>query len=155
MKETGKSTELKSILSNAYTRGQLPLFLKAEEKLGTYDLVKWIKHGQQRSLKIEDFDLLGEAREPAENRNELPRYLVETLAPTPAPDRLILKAIIGTGSKKVALLNNQALGLNDERKIRLGETNVLVRCVSIGMDSISVRLDSSPTPVEIKMEKSK
>jgi hypothetical protein len=49
----------------------------------------------------------------------------------------------------MALINNQTFEANQEGKVRLGQSNVLIRCVAIREDSVVVQIVGSNSPREI------
>jgi hypothetical protein len=71
-----------------------------------------------------------------------------------APERLILKNISGAPSRRFALVNNQTLAGGDTAKVRIGKTNVTVRCVQITESSVIVQIGDAKEPTELFLENS-
>ena len=56
--------------------------------------------------------------------------------PTAVPNRLTLKGISGAPGHRFALINDRTLEKNEEGKVRVGKTNVVVRCLDISDHSL-------------------
>jgi len=54
MTERGEEVEKNMILANRYTRGQIDAFIKAEENLRSWDIIKWIKEGSDNRIDSND-----------------------------------------------------------------------------------------------------
>ena len=72
--------------------------------------------------------------------------------PTPEPPTLLLRGIFWIKNQPVALINDQTLAVDESRKVRLGTTNVLVRCLAITDESVRVRILDSGDERELKMK---
>jgi hypothetical protein len=130
------------ILGNAYSRGQIQMFIEAEKRYGLDDVLEWMKHGVDAQLK-----------DPAKVRDlETPRLerpapatnaAVYVYEPPPAPDTLILRSVSWIRNQPLAVINDRTLGVGESAKVRLGKTNVLVRCLAITNDSARIQLVGS------------
>jgi hypothetical protein len=130
------------ILRNAYTRGQIDLFVEAERSYGFNEILDWMQFGLDDRLS---------AAEPGRVRN-ITSLFGRSRAPgatwaggsTPkVPDRLVLKAIIWDEKRPLALVNDRTLALNEEARVRVGNTNLLVRCVGITSGAVRLRVAGS------------
>ena len=74
------------------------------------------------------------------------------VAPTPVPDTLTLIGISGTGSRRLALINDRAFGANESGKVRVGKTNVLVHCLEIRDGSVMIEVDGSQEKQELSLK---
>jgi sRNA-binding protein len=61
-------------------------------------------------------------------------------APTSVPDTLVLKGISGTKGHAFVLINDQTLAVGESAKVRVGKTNVLVRCLEIRDNSARIQI---------------
>lgn len=61
--------------------------------------------------------------------------------PPPKYAQLTLKSISGTGSRRLALINNQTLALGESGKVRLGDSEVKVRVEEIRDKSVVVTVE--------------
>ena len=59
------------------------------------------------------------------------------------PDALVLQGILWAQEHPAAIINNRTLGVNEEAKVRVGKTNVTIRCLAIQQDSVRIRLVGS------------
>ena len=57
----------------------------------------------------------------------------------PLPD-VTLQGITWSATQPTALINDRTFLTNEARKVAVGSTNVLVRCVAIRKDSVVVRV---------------
>ena len=127
------------ILRNAYTRGQIDLFVAAQRSYGFNEILDWMQFGVD--------DRLSEA-EPGRIRkiDPAPRIAPAVSLGVPAPPKprfsevLALKAIFWNPKHPTAVINDHAFNLNEEAHVHLGTSNVLVRCLSITADSVRLRV---------------
>jgi hypothetical protein len=136
---------------NAYTRGQIHLFIEAEQTYGMNDIVDWMKYGTTDRLvagelrRVRDVELPRVASGPATN---LPAYGLKS---TPIPDTLVLKGISWVQPRPVAMINNRALGVNEQGRVRVGTTNVIIRCLAIQPDAVRVQIVGSGEERELRL----
>jgi hypothetical protein len=139
------------MLRNTYTRGQIDLFIAAEKAYGLNDILDWMRWGVNGRLKAAD---------PGDIRNvEMPRVkqmaannsVFYTATSERVPDKLVLKGISNARGQPLALINNQSLAPGESARIRVGATNVLIKCVAIGQQSVRVRLVDSGKELELSL----
>lgn len=151
--EEGQKTEL---LNNAYTRGQIDLFVDAERRLGFNEVVDWIQYGEDQELSASEPNrirrLATAQRASAPAAAPLPVYRA---APVVAPSTLVLKAIFWDPVHPSAVINDRTLGPNEQAKVRVGTTNVNVRCLSIRKDAVRIQLVDSAEEKELKLQTGK
>jgi hypothetical protein len=139
------------MLRNTYTRGQIDLFIAAENTYGLNDILDWMRWGVNGRLKAAD---------PGDVRNvDMPR--VKQVAPTNSllyvatqervPNKLILKGISTARGRPLALINNQSIAPGESARVRVGTTNVLVQCVAIAQASVTLRLVDSGKQLELSL----
>jgi hypothetical protein len=132
----------RAILENAYSRGQIHVFVEAEKRYGLYDVLDWMKYGIEAQLKnaaqIRDIELPRSApRGPITNA---PVYARER---RPAPETLVLQGVSGTEKRRLALINYQTFAAGESGKVPLGKTNVVIRCLAIADRSARVQIAGS------------
>ena len=131
--------QMKKMLRNTYTRGQIDLFIAAEKQCGINDVLDWMRWGASPRLKAAD---LGDIRNVEMPRARSPapgNPLVFAPPAAPAPATLMLKGISSSRSRPLALINDQTFAVGETAKVRMGTTNVLVRCLAIGPRSVRIR----------------
>jgi hypothetical protein len=73
--------------------------------------------------------------------------------PTPVPSTLLLRGISGTPQRRFALINDATLEKGEQAKVRLGNTNVVVRCLEITDSSVVLSVDGSSERQELFLKK--
>jgi hypothetical protein len=140
------------ILENAYTRGQINAFVEAENQFNFHRIVKWVQTGvdealfqtnKERALTLRIDD------EPAAAVWPPPAAV-----PTKVPNALMLKGISGTASRRFALINDATLMKNEEGKVRVGSSNVIVRCLDIRAASVLIQIRGAAKPTELAISES-
>jgi hypothetical protein len=148
-------SRLRSTRPNAYTRGQIHLFLEAERLYGFNDIVDWMKYGTDDRLvgddlrRVRTVDLPRTATRPATNS---PAF---SPAPPVAPNVLLLRGVLwasGSQEQPLAIINNRTLGVNEEGKVRVGKTNLTIRCLAIQQDSVRIRIVGSGEERELRLK---
>ena len=145
--------EMKTIKNNLYTRGQVDLFLEADNTYGFYTVMQWMKWGVDSRLREEEPDRIRkiDQRRPVEPRPDLDA-LPLAVGPTLVPDRLTLRGVSGAGRGRLALINDRSFGINESGKVRVGQTNVVVRCLEIRDGSVIIEVAGSPDRQELSLE---
>lgn len=146
MTQRKEEIEKKVILANAYTRGQVNAFVQAESAQHFHRIIDWVKTGVDSAV-------------PESNQGaELTTHASVTppaVWPPPAalhtlvPDTLVLKGISGSKSRMFALINDCTLTRNEEGKVRIGATNLVVRCIEIRERSVVIQVKGSEAKVEL------
>jgi hypothetical protein len=144
MDADNEDAEKKSILESSYTRGQIDAFVAAERAHGLNDVLDWMKWGTDSYLDPDDPDRVRVVAMPKEKTVPAPAALVfpQTIATT-VPDVLALKGILGGNGHALALINDQSLAVGESAKVRVGTSNVMVRCVAIQGDSVRIQVGDS------------
>jgi hypothetical protein len=151
MDSQNEEAQKRLIKLNAYTRGQIHLFLEAEQTYGMNDMVDWMKYGTADRLaaddlrRIHDVELPSLAAGPATN---LPAYGLKFAS---IPDTLVLKGISWVQPRPVAMINNRTLGVNEQGRVRVGKTNVVIRCLAIRPDAVRIQIIGSGEERELRL----
>ena len=136
-------TQKKTILANAYTRGQIQLFIEARDRYGLQDVIDWMKTGTDSLLDAND---PGRVRNVEASAPPSPPAPAAALIATPsaeAPNELVLRGIFWGNKRPLALINNHSFELNEEARVNIGKTNTVVRCLEIKADSVRIRFSES------------
>jgi hypothetical protein len=152
MRHIGSTRILKQIEQNSYSRGQINLFVTSERDYGMYVVLRWLRYGTDPSLDTEDPDRIRRIVEPvAPVSTQVSRPPV-SLGPRVFPDEPTLVGISGTGKQRLALINDQSLGAGETGKVRVGTTNISIRCVEIGADLVRIRIEGEETDRELRLK---
>lgn len=145
MAERNEALEKKIILENQYTRGQIDAFIKADENFRSYEVIKWIKEGMDNQIDSKDPSrVLALEREAAG-----PPLWTSISAPSPVPSTLMLRGVSGSANRRFALINDRTLQKNETAKVRVGETNVVLQCLAIGTNWVTIRVLGAETNLQL------
>ena len=141
-----EEVEKKIILANAYSRGQVNAFVQAEASHHFHRIVKWVKTGIDEVLPttnaVRQLALVDDGPAPARWPPPLPQ-------PTAVPDTLLLRGISTTPNRRYALINDCTLTKNEKGRVRVGTSNVIVRCVDIRTRSAVIQIEGIASPKEL------
>jgi len=150
MDAQNEETEKKLIQRNNYTRGQIRLFIEAQDRYGFNDILDWVQYGTDNELSEE---------EPSRVRRvELPRYTKIVAIPVTAaephayPPGLVLKGLFWSPTHSQALINGRTFEVNEEGKVPMGTSNVTIRCLSIEEHAVRIRLADSGEERQLQLK---
>jgi hypothetical protein len=148
MTQRQEEAQKRAILANAYTRGQVSAFVQAEGSQHFHRVVQWIKTGTDETLAESSGTQVLNV-----NADSPPPLVWPPPAPQPTsvPSTLTLKGISGTEARRFALINDTTLMKDEERKVRVGASNVVVRCLDIKADSVVIQIRGRPSPTELSL----
>jgi hypothetical protein len=141
--------ELNRILENSYTRGQIHALIAAEQRYQFYRVIDWIHRGEDSWLDKDKLERLLALKAASDSEKPIEPLWQRTVVPTPVPDTLVLRNLSGTGNRRLALVNNQTLAKGEETRVRVGQTNVQVRCLEIRDRSVVLRVGGRMEPMEL------
>jgi len=139
-----------AVLRNQYTHGQIDLFIQAEKRFGFNEIVDWMKYGVDAELSADncrDVDIPRGARVSAIGASSYEEK------PSPAPDKLVLKGISWTASRPLAIINNQSFAPGESGKVRVGATNVSIRCLTVQTNSARILILGSGEELELSLNR--
>ena len=166
MVSQGELAEQQRVLANHYTRGQVKLFIEAERHYGFNEVLDWMKYGETAELKAGHLDELRAVKVPVETSVALMPVAVKpaanttstnfdvisaksntdtnSLRPTPesGPATIYLQGILW-GNNPIAIINGRSFFANDRFRVKIGATNVTIRCLAIQKDSVRIQYDGS------------
>jgi hypothetical protein len=147
--------ETKVLLDSDYSRGQLQAFIAGEKEHGFYHVMQWVKHGIDPEVEAEKLERLLALRDKApsalpEAANSSPFGFVPT-TPRATPTNLVLKGLSGSKSRRFALINDGTFQLNEQARVRLGESNVTVRCLQILDDAVVIQVAGEKEPRTLRL----
>ena len=143
------TNEMNRILESDYTRGQIDALITAEQRYQFHRVIDWIHRGEDSWLDQARLErLLALKTEPEAEADVEPLWQLPAV-PTTVPGTLVLRGLSGTGERRLALINDQTLGKSEEARVRVGQTNVMVRCVEIREHSVLLRVNKEAEPFEL------
>jgi len=154
----GASQQL--ITKNTYTRGQVGLFIEATDRFGFNEIVEWMKFGEDNRLIAGEVDRVRRTVAPVVRTQEKPLGTnpqpKATPAPpespaTPAANTLVLQGITWAGARSLACINSRSFAAGEEAKVRLGGTNVTIRCLEIRPDAVLIQRFGPEAKQELKL----
>jgi hypothetical protein len=138
----------KLILQNHYTRGQVDLFIEAEKRYGFDQVMDWMKYGETAQLEAGHVDQLRDVKMPSAKpvaNNPNPAISINistnnknTNPPAPAPATIKLQGVLW-GNQPVAIINGCSFLAKDQKPVKIGGTNVIIRCLEIGKKSVRIQ----------------
>ena len=142
MDSQNEEMEKKRVLQNHYTRGQIDLFIEAEQRYGFDEVLDWMKYGVASKLEAGRVDEIRDVKLPSANpaagHPAIFNGVKSASKPAPAPAAIKLEGILW-GNRPVAIINGRSFVANDLEKVRLGNTNVMVRCLEIRERSVRIQ----------------
>lgn len=141
MDAKGEEGEKQRVLANAYTRGQVKLFIAAEQEYGFESILDWMRYGVDSKLQDGHLDEVRDLQMPNGGAADSPAtgsaaYAPGSLPPT-EPATLQLQGIMWGGAPS-AIINGQSFFMWDENKVRVGHATETIRCLSISKNAVRV-----------------
>jgi hypothetical protein len=145
--------EKQRILQNRYTRGQIDLFLEAEKRYGFDQVLDWMKYGVAGQLEAGHVEQLRDVKMPS--AKSVPRAPVASgptnkPAPLPAPATIKLDGIMWS-SRPVAIINGRSFLAHDLNPVKVGNTNMMIRCLGIQKTSVRIQNAASGKEQELRL----
>jgi hypothetical protein len=150
-----QAAQKKFILQNRYTRGQIDVFIEAEKRYGFDQVLDWMKYGELAQLEEGHVDKLRDVKMPlAKSAASAPAIYSRTNKPaapaSPAPAVLKLDGVMW-GSRPVAIINGRSFLANDLNPVKVGSTNVMIRCLGIQKTSVRIQNVASGKEQELHL----
>jgi hypothetical protein len=147
MSERREELETRVILANDYTRGMVSVLVKADDNYRFYRVVEWMKTGLDDSLSATNaVRLLALQDAPP------PSQLVwQPQTRTAVPATLTLKGISGKPGARFALINDRTFAKSELGRVRVGESNVTVRCLEILDDSVVIQINGAQDKTQLTL----
>jgi hypothetical protein len=152
MDTENEEAQKKVILSNAYTRGQIQLFIEAEQTFGLNDIADWMRYGVDDLLSADNPERVRSVFVPKGPAGYPAAPAVASQPQEPVPEVLTLKGVFMSPNHPEAVINNRSFELNETASVRVGTTNVTIRCLAIGPDFARVKLLDSGEEKELRLK---
>jgi Protein DA1 len=142
MDSEGQEGQKQFILRNHYTRGQVQLFIAAEQEYGFGQILDWMKYGETSRLVEGQLNEILDVKMPPGAGVSPGLYAPTVKAPIQAVSSLELQGILW-GNPPAAIINNQTVFPNDQFKVNIGGRETHVRCLEIQTNFVRIEnLDS-------------
>lgn len=82
---------------------------------------------------------------------EAPLFNGATTAPPRRHADLLLQSISGTGSRRLAMINHQTLGVGESARVQLESRQVRIHCMEIRTNSVILAVDGNEEPRELHL----
>jgi hypothetical protein len=152
MDSQGEEGQKKFILQNRYTRGQVELFIEAEKRYGFDQILDWMKYGETAQLEDGHLDEVRDVKMPSAKIVAVNPVIYNRLNVTNAPAPAIIKLQgILWGSRPTAIINGRSFFANDLLKIKVGTTEVAIRCLAIQKNSVRIQNVDSGKEQELSL----
>jgi hypothetical protein len=148
-----ETNEMNRILASDYTRHQIDALVAADERYQFHRVIQWILEGVDSWLDQDKLERLLAVKKEGEELAAAFAWLPTVTAP--GPDTLILKSISGSAGRRFALINNRTFATNEEGKVRVGQSNVIVRCVEIRDKSVVLQIKGQNGTLELALAPSR
>ena len=138
MDSQGEEGEKQRVLKNQYTRGQVELFIAAEQQYGFDDVLDWMRYGVTSRLVDGQLVEIKDVKMPTPSTTpEIPVVIAPVQKPRVVTTVLKLEGILW-GNPASAIINGHSFFLNDVNYVKLGGTNVAIRCDAIQPTKVRV-----------------
>jgi Protein DA1 len=138
MDAEGEEGEKKRVMENAYTRGQVQLFVAAEQEYGFDEVLDWMQYGVEGRLEEGHLDEIRDVKMPASNfAAAYTARPIRAAQADSAPATIRLQGILW-GSEPSAIINGKSFFAGDEFKVPVGGKEVTIRCLNIGQNSVRI-----------------
>jgi hypothetical protein len=138
--------QMQLIKRNTYTQGQVEVLLAADDKYGFNTVIEWMQNGEDGRLDMDNLDRVRAVEDAPYSPLKSPAAVWTVVPPPPptiVPSTLVLKGISGTPQERFALINNATFETMEKGRVRVGQTNLLIRCLEIHDDSVVIQVEGS------------
>lgn len=139
----GHKLAASGILENKYTRGQVHAMIAAEERYQFHRVIDWIERGMDSWIDKDQLEQVIKLKDKSSDQPVGVPLWQQATARTAVPQTLELRGISGSGKRRFALVNDKTLEIGESAKVRIGTTNVIVRCLVIDETSVTLSVGDS------------
>ena len=141
MEARGQAEQMKKILANPYTHGEIKTLVALEKERGIGFILNWVKNGT--APNFETLSLAVPVKPP---------LITFANFPPPLPESLKLGGLLLEGRKRLAIIGGVSFGPGETKAVKLQTRTVLVRCREIHSADVVVELDGKPEPVTLMLD---
>ncbi len=92
---------------------------------------------------------------PSSHRRDPVAPVTPSAAPAHVAPTLVLKGVVGSAGRRLAIINNETMELGEESTVRTAAGRVRVKCLQIDPDSALVQIEGEAQPKKLVMEQKK
>ena len=129
------------------------MFIEAEKRYGFDQVMDWMKYGETGQLEEGHIDRLRDVKMPLAKpvAESIPVYR-GTNKPVALPIPTVLKLDgVMWGSRPVAIINGRSFLANDQNPVKIGGTNMMIRCLGIQKNSARIQDVGSGKEQELRL----
>ena len=146
MQKKGLQDRQKSILENPYTNGKIKDLIEVEREGGTDYVLNWVKSSTAETFDVDSNLAPLPTSTPAVTAPYIP-------APRPLPAGLKFTGTMSFGKAPLAVINGDSFAAGDQKMMKLHDRSVLVHCLQVNAQEITVEVDGKPLTLERNEEK--
>jgi hypothetical protein len=146
MQKKGLEDRQKSILENPYTNGKIKDLVEVEREGGTDYVLNWVKSSTAQTFDVDSNLAPLPTPTPAVTAPYIP-------APRPLPVGLKFTGTMSFGKAPLAVINGDSFAVGDQKMIKLHDRSVLVHCLQVNSQEITVEVDGKSLTLERDEEK--
>jgi type II secretory pathway component PulC len=133
--------------------------IAAEDRFGFSSVLDWMKGGLDPKLDLNKLERVNEMApktaaadpEPLGRVNPALYLPAPVPVPPPAPETLVLKGLSSVGTRRFALVNDHTFETMERARVRIGHTNVVIRCLEIRPESVIIQVEGSSEKQELSL----
>jgi hypothetical protein len=134
MGEMNRPEMQQRILENPYTHGRIKTLVQVDADHGIGYILNWVKSGTTPNFDPTDGNVNGPSATPA------PTFAPSTKSP---PKNLKFTGVLVIGNDREAVINGTSFAPGDEKKLRLENKTVTVRCRKILDAEVVIQINGS------------
>jgi len=134
------------ILDNPYTHGRIKTLVQINVDHGIGYILNWVKNGTTPSFDPPDATTAAPSESPS------PTFAPSMISP---PKNLKFTGLLVIGNDREAIINGTSFSAGDEKKLRLKNKTVSVRCREIHDASVVVQVDASTNLLTLQRDQEK
>lgn len=151
LEELGETREIQRIKETHTNDSQFHALLQAYKIYDLTRVLDWMCYGQQDYLVAGDDDQIRKLDPSLQPAPIAPRQIIPPgPAPKQAPTNLVLRTILGSGNRRLALVNDATLAPGETARAHLGSTEIQLKCIEIRDRSVIVQINTDP-PQELSL----
>lgn len=143
MDSEGEEGEKGFILRNHYTRGQVQLFIDAEQQYGFEQILDWMRYGESSRLEEGHPEEVRDINVPPGVTVASPAlYAAKTTVPVQPASAIELQGILW-GTPPAAIINGKTVFPDDQLSVNIAGRETAIRCLEIHTNYISIEYTDS------------